>query len=1235
MSAAARGALVVALLALACAGGEERGARGRRGPTPAAAAVEALLAGGDPREAEERLRAPLARGGDPWAHLGAALLARRLEDGAAEVRHLADAAAAAPGGPVALVALRRLADLAEVSPDRAREVERVLAPALSSGRLVGLAAYRARVARVTAAEVLGDPARAAALRAENGAVSGWTLAGPFGFHHALDLDATFPPDEGVLPEAAPGPRGLPPRPTRPLPAPDGTAVLEGEPPGADVFFFAADVSLERGGEYLLTLGTTLAARVSVAGATVHERRSFSEHAPSLAHLRVALAAGTHRLVVKATRGAERGGLHVALARADGSASDARFAPAPPGPTPRPSPASAARVGDVREVAAALEAEAGPVAARLLAARDAANVDREGAKALLAEAALRAPGAPALLVARAAIVRDDPTLDAGVARARAEADLREALGRDPGAVEARLLLVELLRAGDRLDDAAELLAEAPPSAAGPRAAWLEARARVADARGLGEEAERLVAESLASEPRCGAASLGYALASRRRAIAVEDRRILIVAECRGRATLAEHLRRRGDARAAAEALAPLVLGRPWAVETALARADALLAAGDADGAARALRDLAAIWPRSPRVLERRADVEELAGRGADARALRERALLLDGADLALRRLLALEDGREVLDDLAEDGAAAIRAYEAARPRGATSSAMVLDAAAVEIHPGGAATERTHQIFHVLDQGGVEQLGEVTVPHGASVLRLRTLKPDGRAVEPERAGASKGSVSLAGLEPGDYVQVEHVRAVRGPDGGYVADPFFFQIAGTPLFRSSYVVAAPDGLGLAVDAHGMPAPAIARRDGREILRDVRTSVPAFVPEPNAPPMTEYLPFLQAGVGGGREAAQRGLADAAVERTKPTLELRALAREIREKAGPGAAPAALARAAYAEVARRVLGTGSGLAEDASVALSRGRGSRLGVLRVVLDELGLAARLALARPFAADQTPWTFGDAAQFGQPLLRVTAGGETFWLDPTQRLAPFGAIPSGVLDVEALVLPLPGEPLETARTPARALVEEGRTLAIRVALRPDGSAALEGTDRYDGMMAAAAKGALERLAANERRQAVEAMLARSFGGFAAREVTVEGEDDPEKPLVIRWAGEASDVARAVEGGVVVDALVFPARLGARYVQVAARRTALLVPTPERGTQRIELVAPEGLAPRAAPPARVETPFGTFSREERVEGRTLVREESLRLERARVSPDRYAEFAAFAAAVDAIQERPALFSR
>jgi hypothetical protein len=562
-------------------------------------------------------------------------------------------------------------------------------------------------------------------------------------------------------------------------------------------------------------------------------------------------------------------------------------------------------------------------------------------------------------------------------------------------------------------------------------------------------------------------------------------------------------------------------------------------------------------------------------------------------------------------------------------------MVLDAAAVEFHPGGAATERTHQVIHVLDSEGVEQYGEVSIPPGAEVLALRTHKPDGRTLEPERAGGTKGTVSLAGLEPGDFVEVEYVRGTRGDGAGFAADPFFFRVVGTRLFRSAYVVAAPPELGVEVDGHGMQAPAAVREGGLEVVRAVAHDVAAHVPEPGSPPSTEFLPFLHAGVGGGRAALHLLLGDAAAGRARSTEEIRAVAAEIRSAAGPGADAAALAHAAWARVSRSVLGHAQGgpFGDEASVVLSRGRGSRLVLLQALLDALGVRARVALARPFGADASTWRFPSHGLYAQPLLRVEAGGEPLWLDPGLRVGPFATIPSTALDVEALVLPAPGEAAEVVRTPARTRVEERREVEVRIALDADGGATVEGEDRYHGAAGAAAKGAVEQLDSSERRQVIEAMLARSFSGIVLSEAVLIGEDDAEGPFVVRWKGRVPRLARSAGGGLVLDEPVLPALLGARFVQVAGRSTPLLLQIPERLAQRVEIVAPEGIVPVASPARAAQGPFGAFSRTERVDGRTLVREERLELARGRIAPERYPDFAAFAAEVDAAQELPASF--
>jgi hypothetical protein len=1239
------------LIAAACAAcatvpsrAPDRGAR---------AALDALVARSDAAEAGARVPALVARSPhDPWARLAAALLARRALDPAAECAELVALVVGAPGHPLSTLALRRLADVAEDSPAVARAIEEGLAPLLADGRLTGLAAYRARVARIAAAEVLGDHGRAGRVRAENGAVTAWTLAGPFGSNRARDFVRTFGPDGGALPASAPAPFGGAPRPTRAVRAPDGTFALEGEPPDGAVYYLAADVALARGGRYLLALGTSMSARVQLDGALVHERREFAAHLPTVVHVPIALGAGTHRLLVKVARSGERAALHVALAREDGAPSDASFSPAPPdGPPPPASPPTAGPVvGGARALAAALEPDVGPGLARLLAGMDAVPVDRESAKALLAEAAASLPGSALVRVTRAGVLAGDPTLDEAVAASRAESELRDALARDPGHRAARVTLAALLRQAGRLDEADEVLAAPSPTPSPPAGvgregrgeggpaspAWSLALARAAEARGLAEKAEGLVADALAAGGGCRLLELGRDLAARRGAVALEDTRARALAECRdGRERLAEHLRRRGDVAGAIRALLPVVEARPWALAPGLALAAAHLAAGDAARAVETLEALRAVWPRSPRVEKRLADARELAGDAAGARAARERALLVDGADLALRRALALEDGHEPLDDLAEDAAAAIRAYEAARRTDDTSSALVLDAAAVEVHPGGALTERTHQIIHVRDPHGVEQYGEITVPPGADVLALRTLKPDGRALEPERIGEGKGTISLSGLEPGDYVRVEYLRGVRGDGAGSSADAFYFRVDGARLFRTSYAVAAPTSLGLALDARGLDVPTPVREGDREVVRHAASDVPAHVPEPNQPGPPEIFPWLQAGIGGGREAVHEDLADATAGKTRSTEELRAFAARIRAEAGPGARPAALARAAWDAVSRAVLGSGGPFGSDASEALSRGRGSRLLVMKAVLEELGVRARIALARPFGADPVPRRFPSHGTWTHPLLRIDAGGEIIWHDPAYRVAPLGTVPSPVLGVEALVLSEPGEPLEVVQTPERAAVEERRELAVRITLAADGGATVEGEDRYLGAAAAAAKAGVERLDAAERRQVIEAMLARTFPGIALATADMLGEGDAAAPFAVRWRGNVPGLARAANGTLVLDAPVFPARLGARFVQVAARTTPLVLAVGEVVEARVETVAPDGFAPMPADAASVDGAFGRFASTERADGPALVHEEQLVLLRGRVAPEHYAEFARFASSVDRLQERAAVFTR
>jgi hypothetical protein len=281
------------------------------------------LGRGEPDAAATRFRADATRDpSDPWPLLGEAMLAERSLDDEAEAGALLAIVQGAPRHLLTLVALRRLGEVSLASPPVADRVDSALAGALQGARLPGMAAYRARVVRAAIAEMRGDFPEAARLRAQNGVADGWTLAGPFGAFHALDLDRPFPPEQGAWPPAG----------ARLLPAPDGALSLDGESGPGDVWYVAADATLARGGRYLLAVGTTASVRAFVDGRPVAERRAWAGWPSAVQLVQIDLGAGAHRFLVKLTRGGGRANLALSLARDDGAPADVTWRAATgPGP----------------------------------------------------------------------------------------------------------------------------------------------------------------------------------------------------------------------------------------------------------------------------------------------------------------------------------------------------------------------------------------------------------------------------------------------------------------------------------------------------------------------------------------------------------------------------------------------------------------------------------------------------------------------------------------------------------------------------------------------------------------------------------------------------------------------------------------------------------------------------------------------------------------------------------------
>ncbi|MFL5310860.1 MAG: DUF3857 domain-containing protein [Myxococcales bacterium] len=1245
----------------------ERGAS--EGPMAAAGAGWLrYLVGSDPLAAEARLRSAAADGDQRARALALCGLAEILEDRLetqAAARAWIDALRAAPADPLAELAASRLLDVQGDS--RAVDDAVIEAADGAPGALVPRAArlLREAAARSLAARVaeVGPQAEAKAW-ARMGVVQGWRVAGPFGALRLFDLSRALPLDGPSTARApAQGPAG--PTASRALEFPDGDVGLDLEPSDGDVFYAASDLRMERGGDYLAWIEGAAALELRLDGAVVLSRAPYPREVPRAQTVAVRLSPGKHQALVRWSR-AEGARFRLTIVRADGAAADfasaapaevegARFeAPCPLGsfcsaPAAWAEPPSLRRMAEER-----LRADGGDALAAWLLARAVIGDERAPARVAVGRAvALSASGAPALLL-RAQEVLRDPEVPDRLGRSRALVDLAQAARKDPLLLRARLTAAALQREAERYDDAAQELQQAEaalrhlhdparPAGAAPVAVTVAARspaagalparlqlarARLLDAQGNTAAARAGVEAALRTDPgRCDARSLRYELSRRDGSVPEQWKAAEALRPCGdGASTLAGLLRDRRDLARAEELYVLLAAAHPAQPARLHALAEIQGARKETGAAVLTLRKAAALAPRSADPLRRLAGVLEASGEAQAADETRARALALAPGDLSLRRQLALSRGVDVMRWADRDGLALARDSGVKAPPGA-SAVRLLDHGAVQVYPDGGAVERVHSVVRVLDNKGVSRFGEARLPGDSEVLRLRTIKRDGRTLEPESIPEKEG-VTMPGLEPGDAIEIDYLRPIapRGPElPGIGLGGFFFRDEQTPMVESTYEVRAPAQLPLEVDAHNASAPAIEKVAGEQRFRMSARDVAPQEPEPHEPPEAETMPWIQVGSGAGQRELVKSMADWALLRGRAG----AVTDELAKGTGAGS-PRERAARIHAAVAQAVRGRsqGSDFSVSAAHVLAQGRGNRLLPLKAALASAGIASHLVLVRGFNQDQAPYRFPRPDAYGWAVLRIDLPEGAAWVDPSYRLAPFDRLPAFLRGQDAWVVPEPGEEPQKIRTPGTSS-EDGREVALQLALDSAGAAAGEGRDRYLGFDAAGLKDALERYDDTQRKQAVESMLGRGLRGVELESLAAEGEAEVGGATTLVY-GLRVQLARRDGPRLLVPASLLPQRLSRRWVQKAERMLPLLVDSAEKQTTRAEIALPQGFHLRAPPPpVALRTAYGEFSWSAREQRGKLVIEESFALPQQRVAPARYAEFADFARRVDEVEDQ------
>jgi tetratricopeptide (TPR) repeat protein len=701
-----------------------------------------------------------------------------------------------------------------------------------------------------------------------------------------------------------------------------------------------------------------------------------------------------------------------------------------------------------------------------------------------------------------------------------------------------------------------------------------------------------------------------------------------------ARIAELLTRAGASQESMAKLEAAVLDKPQDAGARLSLADARFARGDKRALGRALVD--AIHA------------------GADTSALRDAIELVDGmTELTPYRI----DGRRVIAE-----------YEKQKPDMPGTAARVLDYSAIWIHADGSARMLEHEILEIKEREGIQEQAEQR-PRGL-VLKIRTIKRDGRVLEPEIV-PNKETITMPHLEIGDYIETETITTLRGDGLGgkrFEGPRWFFREAKIPYFRSEFITISPKNRPLDIETGGpVPKPEVTESGALVIRRWRVDKSPALPEEPGSAPIQEFLPNVRIGWGIDLKDTVARMIDAAEDETPRDPRLVRIAEELvaggtpslfgRRKADaagpgkedtghrpglradeppsapdPGTRPAAGDATTVEGKARRIYrwvlaNVESGRENDGRRAVMGKSGNRTEAFLYLCRLAGIDAQMGLVRDRLAPPPTGPMSDAETFGALAVRLTTETVPRWMVVRDKFAPFGYMPSSLRGQPAIVL-VPGAPREA--TPVGGS-QDGVTHEGTVELAADGSARLEIDQRYEGKLAILLRNALEQVPEAHFKETIESrLIQKSLPGARVVSVDVVNAAALDEPLVLHLKLEMSSFARSAGGELVISPL-FPLHLGP-LAALPQRETPLYISEDDatRLAVKLRIKLPPGASVATPLEAATADDDGRFVRlADHVEGGTLVLDRVLDLPAGRIQPTGYARFQAFARKVDTALHR------
>jgi hypothetical protein len=549
----------------------------------------------------------------------------------------------------------------------------------------------------------------------------------------------------------------------------------------------------------------------------------------------------------------------------------------------------------------------------------------------------------------------------------------------------------------------------------------------------------------------------------------------------------------------------------------------------------------------------------------------------------------------------------------------AAVILLSDRAIRIRRDGPVSVYVHRITRPLNKEGISRYGEITLPRGADLLELRTIKANGEIIEPELV-QQKPTISMPALEPGDAIEEEYVmhyaELEQMPES---AGAHSFGSFAAPILHARLVVlSALDAMIRIREQAGPPLPLVGENNGMVIRiweRDniVQTIAESFLPGVNLLPTVTIT---------SAEKTSARLRDQLIDASRSGLHVNEAAAELH--LSPGAGDVEKAKHLYRFVTSKIDSTGPDwAASPAEDTLANGQGSRTTALLALSRVVGLKAGLVLARKIDQD----CGRDSSCYTEPLVRFwLANGESTDVDAESDDLPFGAVPPWLDPRDAHLIPfLAEEEKKSGLVALAARAASEKSVAEADLSFREGDLVADVEVQLGSVRAQEVRIMLRNAGEQERQALFEQLAMRIFPGATAVTGNAAHENDPEQPLKLSVRCTVPQFINRQSAVAEINQLAPALGLATLYAKTPMRKFPLYIESLFFESTIFHLHLPDGMEVHSLPANFADkTEFGEYAlRFVRLPHQVDIHRD-FRIPVQVIAPEKYASFVNFALRID-----------